>query len=466
MKLTNKILTAAMFAGLLSTSISNAQSGGWLRGGNIGTAGTGIFGLKDPASTQNLDIRTKNVTRMLISNNGNIGIGNSAPTQKLDVTGNIKASGTVTATGGNSTNWNSAYGWGNHATAGYLTAETDPQVGSNTASYVPKWNGSALVTSNVYSTGTFVGINTNASVGAGNFIVKSPNTTGYGGMYVTMDGTSNRKPFYGYNCAGATAVWHEYDEATGQFQLYNNGYNFVVGNTGKVGIGTTSPYANRLDVQGASSSEPIVNIDNATTGINVDVRGLDVSSVANPGYGIGTMSTGGYMGIYGYADASTYTGGAFGVYGYAGGSSSVGTRYGVYGYAYGGADNWGGYFATKTYASELRVGGTQGAAGYVAAINGKLIATEVRVELQSSWPDYVFNKDHNLMSLEDLEESISNNKHLPGVPSACEVESNGIMLGEMQTKTIEKVEEITLYLIQLNKENKELKARIDKLENK
>lgn len=236
--------------------------------------------------------------------------------------------------------------------------------------------------------------------------------------------------------------------------------------SGKLGIGIASPYANKLDVAGASSSEPVVNISNATTGINVDVRGLQVSSVTNPGYGIGLQSTGGYMGLYGYANATTYTGGAFGVYGYAGGSASSGTRYGIYGYAYGGSENWGGYFPTKTYTSELRVGGTQGASGYVACINGKLIATEVRVELQSSWPDYVFSKEHNLMSIDELEEHIYNNNHLPGIPPAYEIESNGIMLGEMQTKTMEKVEELTLYIIQLNKENKELKARLEKLENK
>ncbi|MEO8146882.1 MAG: hypothetical protein ABI723_04545 [Bacteroidia bacterium] len=466
MKVRNYILTASLMAGLFIANSANAQSGAYLRGGNTGAAGGGIFGFKDPASTQNIDMRTKNVTRMFISNNGNIGIGNSAPAQKLDVTGNIKASGTVIANGGNSNNWNTAFGWGNHATAGYLTAETDPQVGANTTSYVPKWNGSALVTSNLYSTGTFVGINTTTGVGAGNFIVKAPATTGFGGMYVTMDGTSGRKPFYGYNCAGGSTIWHEYDEASSQFRLYNGGYNFVVDNTGKVGLGTVTPAANRLDVAGVSSSEPVVNVNNATTGINVDIRGIQVSSVTNPGYGFGLQATGGYMGVYGYADASTYTGGAFGVYGYAGGSSSVGTRYGVYGYAYGGADNWGGYFPVKTYASELRVGGTQGATGYVAAINGKLIATEVRVELQASWPDYVFSKEHKLMPLEDLEEHVTTEKHLPGIPSACDVEDNGIMLGEMQTKTIEKVEELTLYLIQLNKENKELKARIEKLENK
>ena len=146
--------------------------------------------------------------------------------------------------------------------------------------------------------------------------------------------------------------------------------------------------------------------------------------------------------------------------------STAGTRIGVYGSASGAATteaNWGGYFPTKTYTSELRVGGTAGATGYVAAINGKLIATEVKVDLIANWPDYVFGKDHKMLSIEDLEASINANKHLPGIPSAAEVKQNGIVLGEMQTKTMEKVEENTLYIIELNKKIKMLEEKIELL---
>ena len=104
--------------------------------------------------------------------------------------------------------------------------------------------------------------------------------------------------------------------------------------------------------------------------------------------------------------------------------------------------------------------------GYKLSVNGKIIGTEVRVDALANWPDYVFSGNHKMLSLEELEASINTNKHLPGIPSAAEVKEKGIMLGDMQTKTMEKVEELTLYLIQLSKENKELKARLEKLETR
>ena len=236
---------------------------------------------------------------------------------------------------------------------------------------------------------------------------------------------------------------------------------------GDVALGTslTNPQA-RLDVTGdTSSTNPIISATANYTGGNTDVKGVQSTSIIAPGYGYGVYSTGGYMGGRFIGSGSTYTGSAYGVYATASGSTA-GTRIGVYGSASGAATteaNWGGYFPTKTYTSELRVGGTAGATGYVAAINGKLIATEVKVDLIANWPDYVFGKDHKMLSIEDLEASINANKHLPGIPSAAEVKQNGIVLGEMQTKTMEKVEENTLYIIELNKKIKMLEEKIEQL---
>jgi hypothetical protein len=227
----------------------------------------------------------------------------------------------------------------------------------------------------------------------------------------------------------------------------------LLNKNGDVGIGTGAPTSRLHVVAASTSTSPTLSVASSYVG-SVDVRGISSLSKTADGYGFGVYGTGGYMGGYFLADGGAYTGSDYGVYGYA--TGTAGTRYGVYGTASGGTDNWGGYFPTKTYTTELRVGGTQGATGFVAAINGKLIATEVRVQPSASWPDYVFGKDHILMSLEELEASINANKHLPGIPSAADVKDNGIMVGEMQTKAMEKIEENTLYILQLNSKIKEV----------
>jgi len=86
------------------------------------------------------------------------------------------------------------------------------------------------------------------------------------------------------------------------------------------------------------------------------------------------------------------------------------------------------------------------------AVNGNIRAHEVKVET-ANWPDYVFAKDYKLPSLKETETHIKQKGHLPGIPSAEEVKANGIELGEMNAKLLKKIEELTLYLIELKKEN-------------
>lgn len=112
------------------------------------------------------------------------------------------------------------------------------------------------------------------------------------------------------------------------------------------------------------------------------------------------------------------------------------------------------------------IGGTADriATGYSLSVDGKIIAEEVKVQLSASWPDYVFAKDYKLLPLDELEQSINKNKHLPNIPSAAEVEKDGISLGDMNKRLMEKVEELTLYIIDLNKKNNALAEKIEKLE--
>jgi hypothetical protein len=102
---------------------------------------------------------------------------------------------------------------------------------------------------------------------------------------------------------------------------------------------------------------------------------------------------------------------------------------------------------------------------YKLAVNGKIGAKEVQVETNSStWPDYVFNPSYKLLSLREVESFIALNNHLPEVPSAAEINAHGHKLGEMDVILLKKLEEVTLYLIQLQKENEALKNRLSALE--
>ncbi len=96
-------------------------------------------------------------------------------------------------------------------------------------------------------------------------------------------------------------------------------------------------------------------------------------------------------------------------------------------------------------------------------VNGTIRSKKVKVEA-TGWPDYVFSKNYTLNTLEEVEDFIQKNRHLPEVPSAKEVDSNGLDLGAMDATLLKKVEELTLYLIEMDKKVKKQDERIQQLE--
>ncbi len=97
------------------------------------------------------------------------------------------------------------------------------------------------------------------------------------------------------------------------------------------------------------------------------------------------------------------------------------------------------------------------------AVNGNIRAKEIKVET-ANWPDYVFSDDYQLPGLKETEAYIKIHRRLPGMPSAKEVEADGISLGEMNRKLLEKVEELTLHLIEQRNYNHTLEERIKRIE--
>ncbi|QIY91652.1 MULTISPECIES: DUF4200 domain-containing protein [Chryseobacterium] len=106
----------------------------------------------------------------------------------------------------------------------------------------------------------------------------------------------------------------------------------------------------------------------------------------------------------------------------------------------------------------------------IAKIDGKVYAKEVEVKA-NVWADYVFRENYQLRTLEEIEKYIAEKGHLPDIPPAQEVMENGINIAQMDAKLLEKIEELTLYSIQQNKEikklqeeNKTLKSQSEKIE--
>ncbi len=114
-------------------------------------------------------------------------------------------------------------------------------------------------------------------------------------------------------------------------------------------------------------------------------------------------------------------------------------------------------FQNGTIYFHQKVGiGTNNPGSYRLAINGTVRAKEIRVN--TNWSDFVFDKEYALPSLSQVEAHILQHKHLPDIPSAAEVEAEGVELGKISSKLLQKIEELTLYVIEQDKRIQALEA--------
>ncbi len=144
--------------------------------------------------------------------------------------------------------------------------------------------------------------------------------------------------------------------------------------------------------------------------------------------------------------------------------------------AFGSRDELNYYYVGSSYSNPLmavlpsgNVGiGTTNTFGYKLAVNGTIGCKEVIIEVDNNWPDwpdYVFEEGHELQGLEEIEQFVTQNKHLPGVPSANEVNENGIELGKMNAILLKKIEELTLHTINQQKAIRNLQEELQELKN-
>lgn len=121
---------------------------------------------------------------------------------------------------------------------------------------------------------------------------------------------------------------------------------------------------------------------------------------------------------------------------------------------------------------QVRIGGTGGnvpvpssQSDYKLAVAGKIVGQSMYVTNPNTWADFVFEPSYEPMALPTLESYLQKNKHLPYIPSAKEVEANGYNVAEMDAKLLQTVEELTLQLIELGKQNKQMQDRLKSLES-
>ncbi|MBL7877991.1 MAG: hypothetical protein JNL53_20160 [Cyclobacteriaceae bacterium] len=399
--------------------------------------------------------------RMVIHYNGNVGIGLSSPTKKLDVNGIIGVNGVSVINTANSPN--DIYINGrvirNESTVNqdgmYINYNSNGGAGAHLRFFA---NGTTERMQISASTGN-VGINTPAHATHRLDVNGSINATA---LYV------NGVPFTG---GGGSSQWT------------NNGSSIYF-NTGNLGLGTTTPMG-KLDINHAGgqlrlSGGTVVGgvWTSATEHLyladwNTGTKGLLINMTSgNIGIGTTNLSTNTKLEVVGPATGSGPTiraGGGGDVVLNSGGSVFFdgNYNYGAGNYIRPVAANTQAFFTSGAermrIASNGNVGiGTTLAANpnnYKLAVNGLIGAKEVKVENTSTtWPDYVFSSDYKLKPLLELEQYINENKHLPEVPSASDIAVNGQALGEMNVLLLKKVEELTLYIIELKKVVDSLKA--------
>lgn len=403
-------------------------------------------------------------------------------------------------------NWNN--GTGQRLTTGYENVF----IGSAAGSYVTTaqrnvavGNGALMLTNSSLNTAIGYQAGQNNNSGANNSFIGCGaglnNTTGSNNIFVGyLTGRGNTT---GTNLTmiGTNADWQgSTDGITNSTAI---GYNaqvtasnsFILGNGVNVGIGTTAPTEmltlgtpgssqGVLSFAGGTSGKIVIKpaaaagtwnmtlpISAGTSGYILQTDGTGITSwVPAPSGSAGTLS--------GTSLASTIVGSSLTSVG----TIATGTWNGsTVAPAYGGtgttaaftpgslvfAGTSGVYSQDNTHLfwnaaqQQLMIGTATAPAGYKLAVKGNVIAESFKVQLFANWADYVFDKGYKLMPLNEVEQFVNQNHHLPGIPSAKEVKDNGLDLAEINNQLTKKVEELTLYIIKQDKDFKDQKQKTD-----
>jgi hypothetical protein len=227
-----------------------------------------------------------------------------------------------------------------------------------------------------------------------------------------------------------------------EFQLANNA---IVANDGRVGIGITNP----IDILQIGNSGNTNQNKIAIPGV-YNFENFKMGQFGNGASGIEMVNHTDLNNSFGIKISTNVDQAAGLQIQYAPAASSYGSLQYTTGFFMG-------------YDGRVGIGTTNPDAKLT--VKGTIHAEEVKVDLNVPGPDYVFEKDYTLMSLEEIKAFIEKHKHLPEVPSAKEMETNGVNLSEMNMILLKKVEELTLHLIKQDELNKNQLSRIEQLES-
>ncbi|MGY5351112.1 hypothetical protein ACXGQW_00825 [Wenyingzhuangia sp. IMCC45533] len=386
-----------------------------------------------------------------IYKNGNIGIGTTNPLSKLEIKGgNLLIRNLNNSDNSSAVMIAHSINHGEYDTFGTSLRTITQSAGNNTY-------GMQFFTQASYSNGQTekMRITGNGNVGIGtatpdsrlevNGSIKSSR--------LIASTTQNNIPLIQLFDSTNNIDWNIENGRTGVGDLgfYNDGTKFVIKNNGNIGIGITTPNA-KLHINNGNNSYGSILANANESKFSLYTKTLTTQPTDVESFRLGLKydndENNGFISFYRGQSGS------------------------------------GGFLGFSTFGAErvriTRNGdvgiGTIDTKGYKLGVNGKIAATEVKVALYNNWADFVFDKNYNLPTLTEVENYIREKGHLKDIPNAEEVKNNGIHLGEMDTKLLQKIEELTLYAIEQGKKIKELELlnlrliqiqkRLEKLEAK